>query len=115
LPFYGFFFRSVNARQVPSPARSVSVFHSTNTASGLGDRYNYQLQMPEMIASGITGIWQTPPIARWKVDFMIEKTFADKDWLPVDRFVNKPVDPADLVFIVRTLAEAWTFSREPRR
>jgi len=41
--------------------------------------------------------------------------FTDRDrdpqWLPVDRFVDKPVKPEDLVSIVRTLAGAWTFSR----
>jgi CheY-like chemotaxis protein len=35
----------------------------------------------------------------------------DKQWLPVDRFVDKPVKPEDLVSIVRTLAGAWTFTR----
>jgi CheY-like chemotaxis protein len=42
-------------------------------------------------------------------------TFTDRDrdaqWLPVDRFVDKPVKPQDLVSMVRTLAGAWTFSR----
>jgi len=40
-------------------------------------------------------------------------TDRDKDplWLPVDRFVDKPVKPEDLVSLVRTLAGAWTFSR----
>ena len=41
--------------------------------------------------------------------------FTDRDrdpqWLPVDRVVDKPVKPEDLVSIVRTLAGAWTFSR----
>jgi CheY-like chemotaxis protein len=41
--------------------------------------------------------------------------FTDRDrdpqWLPVDRFVDKPVKPEDLVSMVRTLAGAWTFSR----
>ena len=41
--------------------------------------------------------------------------FTDRDrdpqWLPVDRFVDKPVKPEDLVSIVRTLAGAWTFPR----
>ncbi len=41
--------------------------------------------------------------------------FSDQDrdhtWLPVDRFVDKPVKPQDLVSIVRTLAGAWSFSR----
>jgi DNA-binding response OmpR family regulator len=41
--------------------------------------------------------------------------FSDRDrdhtWLPVDRFVDKPVKPQDLVSIVRTLAGAWSFSR----
>lgn len=35
----------------------------------------------------------------------------DKEWLPVDRFVDKPVKPEDLVSMVRTLAGAWTFTR----
>ena len=34
----------------------------------------------------------------------------DKEWLPVDRFVDKPVKPEDLAALVRTLAGAWTFS-----
>ena len=34
----------------------------------------------------------------------------DKDWLPVDRFVDKPIKPEDLISLVRTLAGAWTFS-----
>jgi CheY-like chemotaxis protein len=40
-------------------------------------------------------------------------TDRDKDplWLPVDRFVDKPVKPEDLVSLVRTLAGAWTFPR----
>jgi hypothetical protein len=40
-------------------------------------------------------------------------TDRDKDpqWLPVDRFVDKPVKPEDLVSMVRTLAGAWTFTR----
>ena len=40
-------------------------------------------------------------------------TDRDKDpqWLPVDRFVDKPVKPEDLVTMVRTLAGGWTFSR----
>jgi hypothetical protein len=46
----------------------------------VGDRYNYQLLRPESLANGIEGIWQTPPPNRWKVDFMIEKTLADKHW-----------------------------------
>lgn len=41
--------------------------------------------------------------------------FSDRDrdstWLPVDRFVDKPIKPQNLVAIVRTLAEAWSFSR----
>jgi CheY-like chemotaxis protein len=41
--------------------------------------------------------------------------FTDRDrdaqWLPVDRFVDKPVKPEDLVTMVRTLAGAWTFPR----
>ena len=36
----------------------------------------------------------------------------DKDWLPVDRFVDKPVKPEELVSLVRTLAGAWTFSHK---
>jgi CheY-like chemotaxis protein len=40
--------------------------------------------------------------------------FSDRDrdpqWLPVDRFVDKPVKPEDLVSLVRTLAGAWTFT-----
>jgi CheY-like chemotaxis protein len=39
----------------------------------------------------------------------------DKEWLPVDRFVDKPVKPEDLVTMVRTLSGAWSFSREPQR
>jgi two-component system, OmpR family, alkaline phosphatase synthesis response regulator PhoP len=35
----------------------------------------------------------------------------DKDWLPVDRFVDKPIKAEELVTIVRTLAGAWSFSR----
>jgi CheY-like chemotaxis protein len=35
----------------------------------------------------------------------------DKDWLPVDRFKDKPIKGEDLVSIVRTLAGAWSFSR----
>jgi CheY-like chemotaxis protein len=40
-------------------------------------------------------------------------TDRDKDpqWLPVDRFIDKPVKPEDLVSMVRTLAGAWTFTR----
>ena len=41
--------------------------------------------------------------------------FTDRDrdpqWLPVDRFVDKPVKPEDLVTMIRTLAGAWTFSK----
>jgi CheY-like chemotaxis protein len=41
--------------------------------------------------------------------------FTDRDrdpqWLPVDRFVDKPVKPEDLVTMVRTLAGAWTFPK----
>jgi CheY-like chemotaxis protein len=41
--------------------------------------------------------------------------FTDRDrdhtWLPVDRFLDKPLKPEDLVDIVRTLSGAWTFSR----
>jgi DNA-binding response OmpR family regulator len=32
----------------------------------------------------------------------------DRDGLPVDRFVDKPVKPEELVAIVRTLAGAWS-------
>jgi CheY-like chemotaxis protein len=35
----------------------------------------------------------------------------DNQWLPVDRFVDKPIVPEELVSIVRTLAGAWTFTR----
>ena len=35
----------------------------------------------------------------------------DAQWLPVDKFVDKPVKPADLVSMVRTLAGAWTFPK----
>ncbi len=35
----------------------------------------------------------------------------DNRWLPVDRFVDKPIKPEDLVTIVRTLSGAWSFSR----
>jgi two-component system, OmpR family, alkaline phosphatase synthesis response regulator PhoP len=35
----------------------------------------------------------------------------DSQWLPVDRFVDKPIKPEDLVSTVRTLAGGWTFSR----
>lgn len=35
----------------------------------------------------------------------------DREWLPVDRFVDKPLKPEELVAIVRTLAGAWTFTR----
>jgi CheY-like chemotaxis protein len=34
----------------------------------------------------------------------------DSHWLPVDRFVDKPVKPKDLVSIVRTLTGSWTFT-----
>jgi CheY-like chemotaxis protein len=41
--------------------------------------------------------------------------FTDRDrdskWLPVDRFLDKPVKPKDLATIVRTLSGAWSFSR----
>jgi DNA-binding response OmpR family regulator len=41
--------------------------------------------------------------------------FSDRDrdgtWLPVDRFMDKPIKPQDLVSIVRTLSGGWTFSR----
>ena len=33
------------------------------------------------------------------------------EWLPVDKFVDKPVKPEDLVSMVRTLAGAWTFPK----
>jgi CheY-like chemotaxis protein len=40
--------------------------------------------------------------------------FSDRDrdaaWLPVDRFVDKPIKPEDLITLVRTLAGGWTFS-----
>jgi CheY-like chemotaxis protein len=36
----------------------------------------------------------------------------DKEWLPVDRFVDKPIKPEDLISLVRTLAGAWTFSHK---
>ncbi len=39
----------------------------------------------------------------------------DKEWLPVDRFMDKPIKPEDLVSAIRTLAGAWTFSKEPPR
>ncbi|MDM7995280.1 MAG: response regulator [Acidobacteriota bacterium] len=35
----------------------------------------------------------------------------DREWLPVDRFVDKPIKPEELVSAIRTLAGAWTFSR----
>jgi DNA-binding response OmpR family regulator len=35
----------------------------------------------------------------------------DKDWLPVDRFADKPIKADALVSLVRTLTGAWTFSR----
>ena len=40
-------------------------------------------------------------------------TDRDRDpmWLPVDRFVDKPVKPEDLVSMVRSLAGAWTFPK----
>jgi CheY-like chemotaxis protein len=34
----------------------------------------------------------------------------DKDWLPVDRFMDKPIKSEELVTVVRTLAGAWSFS-----
>jgi CheY-like chemotaxis protein len=34
----------------------------------------------------------------------------DKDWLPVDRFVDKPIKAEDLISLIRTLSGAWTFS-----
>lgn len=41
--------------------------------------------------------------------------FSDRDrddqWLPVDRFVDKPIKPEDLVTTVRTLCGGWTFSK----
>jgi len=38
----------------------------------------------------------------------------DKEWLPVDRFVDKPIKSEELVSAIRTLAGAWTFSRGPQ-
>jgi DNA-binding response OmpR family regulator len=35
----------------------------------------------------------------------------DDKWLPVDRFLDKPVKPKELAAIVRTLSGAWSFSR----
>ena len=35
----------------------------------------------------------------------------DKEWLPVDRFIDKPVKPEDLINIVRSLSGTWTFTR----
>jgi DNA-binding response OmpR family regulator len=35
----------------------------------------------------------------------------DKTWLPVDRFMDKPVKAEELVSVIRTLARAWSFSR----
>ena len=35
----------------------------------------------------------------------------DNEWLPIDRFADKPIKPEELVSIIRTLAGAWTFSR----
>jgi CheY-like chemotaxis protein len=35
----------------------------------------------------------------------------DPQWLPVDRFVDKPVKPEDLVSMVRTAAGGWTFPK----
>jgi DNA-binding response OmpR family regulator len=35
----------------------------------------------------------------------------DKDWLPVDRFADKPIKAEELVTLVRTLTGSWTFSR----
>lgn len=43
--------------------------------------------------------------------FRITDRDKDPQWLPVDRFVDKPVKPEQLVSLVRTLAGAWTFSR----
>ena len=41
--------------------------------------------------------------------------FTDRDrddqWLPVDRFVDKPIAPDDLVTTVRTLCGGWTFPK----
>jgi two-component system, sensor histidine kinase and response regulator len=41
--------------------------------------------------------------------------FSDRDrdhtWLPVDRFMDKPIRPQDLATTVRTLASAWSFPR----
>jgi CheY-like chemotaxis protein len=36
----------------------------------------------------------------------------DATWLPVDRFVDKPVKPEALIELVRTLAGGWTFSHK---
>lgn len=35
----------------------------------------------------------------------------DHDWLPIDRFMDKPIKPQDLATAVRTLSGAWSFSR----
>jgi CheY-like chemotaxis protein len=35
----------------------------------------------------------------------------DSEWLPVDRFVDKPIKPEDLVQLVRSLTGSWTFTR----
>jgi CheY-like chemotaxis protein len=35
----------------------------------------------------------------------------DNQWLPVDRFIDKPIKPEDLVTTIRTLAGGWTFSK----
>jgi DNA-binding response OmpR family regulator len=41
--------------------------------------------------------------------------FSDRDrdpqWLPVERFVDKPIKPDDLVTLVRTLSGVWTAHR----
>jgi CheY-like chemotaxis protein len=41
--------------------------------------------------------------------------FSDRDrnpqWLPVDRFADKPIATTELVALVRTLSGSWTFSR----
>lgn len=41
----------------------------------------------------------------------IAESDRDQEWLPIDRFVDKPVKPEDLVSMIRTLTGAWTFTR----
>ena len=36
----------------------------------------------------------------------------DPLWLPVDRFLDKPVSAQDLVSVIRTLTGEWSFSRK---